>query len=168
MIELGYNYALQNKDSIAQINYQKAIDFVKESPPYAYIVGQVFSDYNLLDEAVTVYETAMMQDDSRNYYAQLARIYGEQGELEKMFETYVELFKKTSKSEQELISSIGIKKSNVELKRRSYILLDLMATDQGDVIIGVPDASGTPEGTIAIWIKNKEFAKSLMTSLMEE
>ncbi|MAL59719.1 MAG: hypothetical protein CMC14_06710 [Flavobacteriaceae bacterium] len=93
LIELGYNYALQNKDSIAQINYQKAIEFVKESPPYAYIVGQVFSDYNLLDEAVTVYETAMMQDDSRNYYAQLARIYGEQGELEKMFETYVELIK---------------------------------------------------------------------------
>jgi len=61
-----------------------------------------------------------------------------------------------------------LKKSNVELKKRSYILLDLMATDQGDVIIGVPDASGTPEGTIAIWIKNKEFAKSLMTSLMEE
>ncbi|MBW2938531.1 tetratricopeptide repeat protein [Aureisphaera sp. CAU 1614] len=93
LIELGYNYALQNKDSISQINYQKAIDFVKESPPYAYIVGQVFSDYNLLNEAVTVYETAMMQDDSRNYYAQLARIYGEQGELEKMFETYVELIK---------------------------------------------------------------------------
>ena len=61
-----------------------------------------------------------------------------------------------------------LKKSNVELKKRSYILLDLMATDQGDVIIGVPDASGTPEGTIAIWIKNKEFAESLMTSLMEE
>ena len=43
-----------------------------------------------------------------------------------------------------------------------------MATDQGDVIIGVPDASGTPEATIAIWIKNKEFAESLMTSLLEE
>jgi hypothetical protein len=33
----------------------------------------------------------------------------------KEFETYVELLKTTSKSEQELISSIGIKKSNVEL-----------------------------------------------------
>ncbi len=93
LVELGYNYALQNKDSIASINYQKAIDFVKESPPYAYIVGQVFSNYNLLDEAVTVYETAMAQDDSRNYNAQLARIYGEQGALEKMFETYVDLIK---------------------------------------------------------------------------
>lgn len=93
LVELGYNYALQNKDSIANINYQKAIDFVKESPPYAYIVGQVFSNYNLLDEAVTVYETAMAQDDSRNYNAQLARIYGEQGALEKMFETYVDLIK---------------------------------------------------------------------------
>jgi hypothetical protein len=42
-----------------------------------------------------------------------------------------------------------------------------MATDQGDVIIGVPDVSGSPERTIAIWIRNKEFAESLMTSLTE-
>ena len=60
-----------------------------------------------------------------------------------------------------------LKNSDVELKKRAYILLDLMATDKGDVIIGVPDVSGTPERTIAIWIKNKEFAESLITSLTE-
>ena len=70
---------------------------------------------------------------------------------------------KISKFDEEILRN-----SNVELKKRAYILLDLMATDQGDVIIGVPDASGTPEATIAIWIKNKEFAESLMTSLLEE
>ncbi|MEZ4857539.1 MAG: tetratricopeptide repeat protein [Flavobacteriaceae bacterium] len=92
-VELGYNYALQNKDSIAKIQYQHAIDYIKENPPFAYIVGQVFSDYNLLEEAVIVYETAMQLDSSREYYAQLGRIYGEQGKLEKMFETYIELIK---------------------------------------------------------------------------
>ena len=70
---------------------------------------------------------------------------------------------KISKFDEEILRN-----TNVELKKRAYILLDLMATDQGDVIIGVPDASGTPEATIAIWIKNKEFAESLMTSLLEE
>lgn len=91
LVELGYNYALQNKDSIAQLNYQKAIRFVDENIAYAYIVGQVFTNYNLLDEAVVVYEGAMAKDESRNYLGQLARIYGEQGDLEKMFDTYTEL-----------------------------------------------------------------------------
>ncbi|MCB0456393.1 MAG: tetratricopeptide repeat protein [Flavobacteriaceae bacterium] len=93
LVELGYNFALQNKDSVAHLNYQKAIDFTKDNNGYAYIVGQVFSDYNLLDEAATVYETAMTQDNSRSYLSQLARIYGEQGKLEKMFESYLELIK---------------------------------------------------------------------------
>ncbi|MEZ4777909.1 MAG: tetratricopeptide repeat protein [Flavobacteriaceae bacterium] len=92
-VELGYNFALQNKDSLAHLNYQKAIDFTKENTGYAYIVGQVFSDYNLLDEAASVYETAMIQDPSRSYLSQLARIYGEQGKLEKMFESYLKLIK---------------------------------------------------------------------------
>ena len=69
---------------------------------------------------------------------------------------------KISKTDQNIL-----KNTNVELKKRAYILLDLMATDQGDVIIGVPDVSGSPERTIAIWIRNKEFAESLMTSLTE-
>lgn len=93
LVELGHNFALQNKDSLAQIEYQKAIEFVKKDPPYTYIVGQVFSDYNLLEEAVTVYETAMAQEGDRNYLGQLARIYGELGKLEKMFDSYLELIK---------------------------------------------------------------------------
>lgn len=62
---------------------------------------------------------------------------------------------------------ILLKNANVVLKKRAYILLDLMVSDKGDVMIGVPDASGIPERTIAIWIKNKEFAQSLMSSLTE-
>ena len=90
-IELGYNYSLQLKDSLAKIEYNKAIDYLKEQPVYAYTLGRSFSDYSLLDEAEKVYTTAMALNPSRDYYPQLARIYGEQGKLELMFDTYINL-----------------------------------------------------------------------------
>lgn len=92
-IELGYNHALQKQDSLAQVSYQKAIEYVNEKPIYAYSLGQTFSEYSLLDEAVKVYERGMELDPKRDFSLQLARIYGEQGKLEKMFETYINLIK---------------------------------------------------------------------------
>ena len=90
-IELGHNYALQEKDSLAKVYYEKAIKGIEENPFNAYLIGKTFTDYSLLDEAVATYELAMKIDPERDYNPQLARIYGEQGELGKMFETYVEL-----------------------------------------------------------------------------
>ncbi len=90
-VELGHNYTLQDKDSLADIEYQKAIQSIEENPIYAYIVGRTFSDYSLLDQAATVYERAMELDPGRDYNGQLARIYGEQGKLELMFEKYIDL-----------------------------------------------------------------------------
>ncbi|MDC8005972.1 tetratricopeptide repeat protein [Aureisphaera galaxeae] len=90
-VELGHNYTLQDKDSLANFAYQKAIKSVEENPIYAYIVGRTLSDYSRLDEAATVYERAMELDPERDYNSQLARIYGEQGKLELMFEKYIDL-----------------------------------------------------------------------------
>ncbi len=90
-VELGHNYTLQNKDSLAKIEYQKAIESIEENPIYAYIIGRTFSDYSLLDEAAAVYEKAMKLDPDRDYNPALARIYGEQGKLELMFDKYVDI-----------------------------------------------------------------------------
>jgi len=95
-VELGYNYALQEKDSLANINYEKAINGVSENPFNAYTVGRAFSDYSLLDEAAATYELAMKLDPERDYNPQLAKIYGEQGKLDKMFETYIDLIHSNS------------------------------------------------------------------------
>lgn len=91
LVELGYNFALQKKDSLATLNYQKAIENVRENEVDAFIVGKVFNEYSLLDEAVSTYEIAMELNPDRNYNAQLAKIYGEQGKLEKMFTKYIDL-----------------------------------------------------------------------------
>ena len=95
-VELGYNYSLQEKDSLAKVSYQKAIDGVRENPFSAYTVGRAFSDYTLLDEAAATYELAMELDPERDYNSKLAKIYGEQGKLDKMFEKYIELVESNS------------------------------------------------------------------------
>ena len=90
-VELGYNYALQEKDSLARVSYQKAIEGVRDNPFSAYTVGRAFSEYSLLNQAAATYELAMQLDPERDYNPQLAKIYGEQGKLDKMFETYIDL-----------------------------------------------------------------------------
>jgi len=90
-VELGYNYSLQDKDSLATISYQKAIEYIDVNPNYAYPIGSAFQKYSLLNEAVATYLKAMAMDPEKDFNQQLAPIYGEQGNLDKMFGTYINL-----------------------------------------------------------------------------
>lgn len=93
-VELGYNYSLQENDSLANRNYQMAVDFVEQSPNYIFNVGKALEKYNLLDYAVMAYEKVMLANPRLDFNMQLARIYGEQGDLDKMFVKYVDLIEK--------------------------------------------------------------------------
>ncbi|MFT5238449.1 MAG: tetratricopeptide (TPR) repeat protein [Flavobacteriaceae bacterium] len=93
-VELGYNYSLQENDSLANQNYQLAVDFVERSPNYIFNVGKALEKYNLLDYAVMAYEKVMIVNPRLDFNMQLARIYGEQGNHEKMFVKYVNLIEK--------------------------------------------------------------------------
>jgi len=73
-----------------------------------------------------------------------------------------EYYKITEKDSQ-LFKELGIK-----VKKENATLLDLMVSDEGDVLIGVPDSSGSTSHIIAVWIKSKTFTESLINSLIEE
>jgi hypothetical protein len=89
-IELGYNYSLQKKDSIANKYYVEALDYIEVNPNYASMVGATFENYGLLDMAISTYENAMSVTGN-DYNTSLARLYGEKGELDKMFVKYLDL-----------------------------------------------------------------------------
>ncbi len=95
-IELGYNYSLQNKTELATLNYNKALAAIEENPNYSYSIGNAFEKYSLLDEAVLAYEKAMALSEKLDFNMQLAQIYGEQGKLEKMFDSYLGLVEKNN------------------------------------------------------------------------
>ena len=123
-VELGHNYSLQKKDSLANINYDKAILFVKESERFNYgrSIGESFERYSLLNYAIETYIIAMNTFPDTDFSYQLARLYGEQGNLEKMFDSYLVLIKKNP-------SYQGIAQQNFSL----YISEN--PTEEGNVLL---------------------------------
>ncbi len=99
-IELGYNYRLQDQPEIAETYYQKALASVDDNPNFGYGIGFRFQRYALLDYALKAYGRAMELNPELDYNFQMARIYGEQGNVEQMFDAYLELIitGKTSKA----------------------------------------------------------------------
>jgi tetratricopeptide (TPR) repeat protein len=121
-VELGYNYSLQDNDSLANQNYQMAVDFVERSPNYIFNVGKSLEKYNLLDYAVIAYERVMVVNPRLDFNMQLARIYGEQGNHEKMFVKYVDLIEKNP--------------SNKNMAQRNFSLyITEDSTNEGNIIL---------------------------------
>lgn len=91
LIELGHNYELQQNTERAEQFYAEALSAVDARPNYAYSIARTFQKYSLLENAAATYEKAMQLNNELNFNMQLARIYGEQGKTELMFENYLEL-----------------------------------------------------------------------------
>lgn len=91
---LGYNFEKQQLNELAKNNYETAINSLEKNAAYGGVVGRLFKDYNLLDYAITTYEKTMEKNPNSNYNFQIAQIYGEKGEFQKMFEAYIDLVDK--------------------------------------------------------------------------
>ncbi|TJY37744.1 tetratricopeptide repeat protein [Pontimicrobium aquaticum] len=89
IVELGYNYQLKGNQEEAEKYYNEAITNIEEDPIFAYFVARRFEIHALIDKAAIVYEKAMELRPESNFHRQLAAIYGEQGKVEKMFNSYV-------------------------------------------------------------------------------
>ncbi|WP_299126743.1 tetratricopeptide repeat protein [uncultured Winogradskyella sp.] len=90
LVELGYNFQL--KDSLNRANrlYEEAIAYVDEKPNYIFSIAKKFEDHSLLEQAIKVYDKGKLLTPDKNYNIQLARIYGDQGSVEKMFKNYID------------------------------------------------------------------------------
>jgi tetratricopeptide (TPR) repeat protein len=88
-VELGYNHQLKNNLQKANENYEKAIASLDINANNAFSVARNFQNHALLNEAILTYEKAMLLKPDFNFNLQLAQIYGEQGNVEKMFNSYI-------------------------------------------------------------------------------
>jgi tetratricopeptide (TPR) repeat protein len=96
-VEIGHVYTIEQDTINAKIWYDKAIARVQENAGYAYNVGLTFQNYNLLDYAIQTYEVAYSERPQLNFSIQLARLYGEKGNVQKMFEKYISLIEENEK-----------------------------------------------------------------------
>ncbi len=89
-VELGYNFQLNNNLEKANENYNIAINSLLENANYSIAIARAFQDHVLLEQAAATYEKAMEIRPELNFKLQLAKIYGEQGLIEKMLLNYVD------------------------------------------------------------------------------
>lgn len=90
LVELGYNYQLKDSIEIANRYYNEAISKVDENPNFTYGIANQFESHSLLDQAIAVYSKGMQLLPDANFNIQMARIYGEQGNVELMFSNYID------------------------------------------------------------------------------
>ena len=123
-VDLGYNYHLKDQQEKAEEYYKAAIIKIDENPIYGYYVARRFEAHALIDNAAIAYERSMELRPEANYHIQLARIYGEQGKVEKMFVSYVNFVDKRNsyvnqakRSFSEYITENGEDENNVILRK---------------------------------------------------
>ncbi|MFC6859980.1 tetratricopeptide repeat protein [Zunongwangia atlantica] len=97
LIDIGHNFALQRNEAKAEEYYQKALAVIETEPRQAFSVGLKFENINLLEYAATAYKKANEIMPNAGLELKLARLYGEQGELQQMFESYLDLVIKDEK-----------------------------------------------------------------------
>ncbi|MBR9915981.1 MAG: tetratricopeptide repeat protein [Algicola sp.] len=90
LVELGYNYQLKDSMALANKYYDQALLKVEERPSYTYGIAKKFEDHSLLDRALEAYKKGMEYNPDFNFNMQMARIYGEQGNIELLFSNYID------------------------------------------------------------------------------
>jgi tetratricopeptide (TPR) repeat protein len=84
LVEEGYIYQLQKKQSEADKKYQEAINEIDKNANFAYNLGSIFERKVLLDWALKAYENGQKANPNLNFDYQIAMIQGQLGNLEVM------------------------------------------------------------------------------------
>lgn len=134
LVDLGYNYQLKKNLQKATDYYNHALASIDENVNNVFSVARSFQNHSLLNETIAAYEKAMVLKPDLNFQLQLAQIYGEQGNTEKMFVSYIEFAKNNptalsiiKRSINDFISENSTNENNILLRR---ILLKNLQQDQ--------------------------------------
>lgn len=90
IVELGYNYQLQNLLIKAEENYKKALERIDTQPNYIYAIAQQFEAHGRIDNAIQAYERGLELAPNPVFYYQLAVLHGVQKNIEKMMERFLD------------------------------------------------------------------------------
>tara|TARA_R110002073_G_scaffold123234_1_gene266732 strand:+ start:29299 stop:31071 length:1773 start_codon:yes stop_codon:yes gene_type:complete len=123
-VEIGYNYERQQKKELANAEYEIALKSIDTNPSLGGIIGRMFRQNNSLDYAIQAYSKTMLLNKNANHQFQVAQIYGEKGNFEKMFDSYIELINKNEnyigtvqRFASRYITDDPTNKNNVALKK---------------------------------------------------
>jgi tetratricopeptide (TPR) repeat protein len=90
LVEIGYNFQLQNSDSKAQSYYDQAINRITKNAREVYGVAAAFEKKVLLQYALKAYETAAVIEPNYNFNYQKALLFGQLGKTDMMITTLLD------------------------------------------------------------------------------
>jgi len=90
LVEIGYNYQLQKKESEAKRYYEQAIGKINENPSNVYTVANAFEKKVLLDYALKAYQLGTSLEPKFNFNYPIAVIYGQLGNTDLMIEKFLD------------------------------------------------------------------------------
>ena len=86
LVEIGFNYQLQKNVPQAKKYFDQAIDRIRKNADEIYGIAQVFEQKSLVDYALLAYQTAISANPRLPFNYQIAMLYGQKGDVEKMIE----------------------------------------------------------------------------------
>ncbi|WP_264565946.1 tetratricopeptide repeat protein [Flavobacterium sp. N3904] len=90
LVELGYNFQLQKNEAKAKKYYDEAIERIRKSPNEVYGVSNSFEKKVLLEYALKSYQVASEMVATFNFNYQMALLYGQLGDTDKMITTFLD------------------------------------------------------------------------------
>lgn len=90
LVEIGYNYQLKKDAGKAKKYYDQAVDKINENPSNVYSIANTFEKKVLLDYALESYKLAIKLEPKFKFNYQMAVIYGQQGKMDLMIDTFLE------------------------------------------------------------------------------
>lgn len=90
LVDLGYNFQLQKNEAKAKKYYDEAIEKIKKNPNEVYGVSNSFEKKVLLEYALKSYQVASALVPTFNFNYQMALLYGQLGDTDKMVTTFLD------------------------------------------------------------------------------
>jgi tetratricopeptide (TPR) repeat protein len=90
LVELGYNFKIQQQDDKAQKYFEQALAKIKSNPNEVYGIANSFERKVLLDYALQAYQMAVQLQPNFNFNYQMGLLYGQLGNTDMMISTFLD------------------------------------------------------------------------------
>ncbi|MEY4433465.1 MAG: hypothetical protein RLZZ44_1599, partial [Bacteroidota bacterium] len=90
LVELGYNFKIQQQDDKAQKYFEQALAKIKSNPNEVYGIANSFERKVLLDYALQAYQMAVQLQPNFNFNYQMGLLYGQLGNTDKMINLFLD------------------------------------------------------------------------------
>lgn len=90
LVEIGYNYQLQQDLTKANNYYKESLTKIDENPTWVYSIASAFEKKVLLEYALQAYERAYAADPKSRFNYQMGLLYGQLGKQDLMIEKFLD------------------------------------------------------------------------------